>query len=422
MKPLTGIAPTSPQKSSLSKTNRDQQKLNFTKRLIEAIPTPGKKTIYYDAQVRGLGLLVQTTGHRAFFWFRKVQTRAVWKTIGSWPDLSVENARATAQDYNNKLAKWKANNYEGPGPFDKPISKNLGEVLDDYIERHLRQTSKSPDNTIKQVRQQFDCYLATWKNRQLSSIRQEHVEELHAQVGKNNGHYSANRLVSLIRALFYWAAKTRVWKGENPAKGITRFREESRQRFTQPDEFPRLFRALRECENLDLRDFVSLALFTGARRSNILAMRWDELSQTATGQRQWTIPKPKNGEPHVVPLVPEAVAVVKERRKHVTSEWVFPSDSKSGHVTDVKNGWAKLRAAAHITNLRVHDLRRTMGSWQASAGVSLTIIGGTLGHKSTAATQVYARLQQDNHVRQAMRLAVGGMVKAGRSRVRQLNA
>jgi hypothetical protein len=99
MKPLTRIAPTSPQKSSQGKT-----KLNFTKRFIEALPTPGKKTIYYDAQVRGLGLLVQTTGHRAFFWFRKVQTRAVWKTIGSWPDLSVENARATPQDY-NKLAK-----------------------------------------------------------------------------------------------------------------------------------------------------------------------------------------------------------------------------------------------------------------------------------------------------------------------------
>lgn len=420
MKPLTGIAPTSPQKSNLGKTNRE----NFTKRFIESLPTPGKKTIFYDAQVRGLGLLVQTTGHRAFFWFRKVQTKAVWRTIGSWPDLSVENARAIAQDYNNKLAKWKANNYEGPGPFDKPISKNLGEVLDDYIERHLRQTSKCPDKTIKQVRQQFACYLSSWKNRQLSSIRQEHVEELHAHVGKNNGHYSANRLVSLLRALFYWAAKTRVWKGENPAKGVTRFREESRQRFTQPDEFPRLFKALRECESLDLRDFVYLALFTGARRSNILAMRWDELSQTATGQRQWTIPNPKNGEPHVVPLVPEVVAVLKERRKRVASnsEWVFPSDSKSGHVTDVKNGWAKVLAAARITNLRVHDLRRTLGSWQASAGVSLTIIGGTLGHKSTAATQVYARLQQDNPVRQAMRLAVGGMVKAGRSRVKQLNA
>jgi integrase len=147
-------------------------------------------------------------------------------------------------------------------------------------------------------------------------------------------------------------------------------------------------------------------------------MRWDELSQTATAQRQWIIPKPKNGEPHVVPLVPEAVAILKERRKRVASnsEWVFPSDSASGHVTDVKNGWTKLLKEAKITNLRVHDLRRTLGSWQASAGVSLTIIGGTLGHKSTAATQVYARLQQDNPVRQAMRLAVGGMMKAGNSR------
>jgi hypothetical protein len=219
MKPLTEIDPTSPQKSSQGKT-----KLNFTKRFI-----PAKKTIYYDAQVRGLGLLVQSTGHKAWFSFKKAQGRGVWRTLGTWPDLTVENARAAAQSYNTKLANWKANNYEGPGPFDKPTVKTLGEVLDDYVERHLRQTSKCPDNTIKQVRQQFAYYLSSWKNRQLSSIRQEQVEELHGTVGKNNGHYSANRLVSLLRALFYWAAKTRVWKGENPAKGITRFREESRQ-------------------------------------------------------------------------------------------------------------------------------------------------------------------------------------------------
>jgi Arm DNA-binding domain len=125
MKLLTELTSTSPQKSSQGKTKRNRQKLNFTKRFIEALPHPDKKTIYYDAQLRSLGLLVQTTGHRAFFWFRKVQTRAVWKTIGSWPDLSVENARASAQDYNNKLAKWKANNYEGPGPFDKPINSMI---------------------------------------------------------------------------------------------------------------------------------------------------------------------------------------------------------------------------------------------------------------------------------------------------------
>jgi len=388
-------------------TNR----INFTVRALEALPTPKeKRAIHYDTQVRGLGIMVQPSGHRSFFWFRKVHGYPTWKTIGPFPDLSIEQARKHASRYSGEIADWKASGYEGASPFDQQGTPTLGSVLEDYLERHLKAKSKSPDRAVKDTRQSFQRHLSTWRNRTLGSIRREHVRALHAKVGEDHGHYSANRIVGTVRTLYSWADKTEVWHGENPAKGIEMFHEEKRGRFTQPDELPRLFKELQTEKNLDLRDFVLLALTTGARRSNLLAMRWEQLDLTSG---LWTIPEPKNREPYIIPLVTEAVALLKARRRRVTSEWVFPSRSKSGHLAGVKKAWKKLLTRAKIENLRIHDLRRTLGSWQAGAGVSLPIIGKTLGHQSGEATEVYARLHLDP-VRDAINVATRAIFAAGK--------
>ncbi|CAN5713952.1 hypothetical protein BH10CYA1_BH10CYA1_64130 [soil metagenome] len=87
--------------------------------------------------------------------------------------------------------------------------------------------------------------------------------------------------------------------------------------------------------------------------------------------------------------------------------WVFPSDRKGrktgalSHMGNPKEAWKRILERAEITDLRIHDLRRTAGSYMAIQGVSPTIIGKALGHRSQAATAMYARLTQDP-VRQAM--------------------
>jgi len=400
----------------VGKTKNDRR-FSFTKRAIEALPAPAaKRATYYDAQVRGLGVLVQPTGHRAFFWFRKVQGYPKWRTIGRFPDLSVEQARARASEFNASVARWKAANYEGPAPLERQRALALGVVLEDYLERHLKANAKNPDRAMKGARWMVDRYVPVWKSRKLGSIRREHVRDLHAQVGEKHGKVTANRLVQLLRALFNWSISVELWHGENPARGITPFHEASRTRFVQPEELPRLFKALSRERNLDLRDFVLLALFTGARRSNVLAMRWDQLDLR---HGLWTIPEPKNNVPYTVPLIDEATAVLKERRRRIDGEWVFPSSSASGHVTDVKRAWRQLLERAKITGLRIHDLRRSLGSWQAGLGVSLPIIGKSLGHQSSDATEVYARLHLDP-VRAAIREAASAMLTAGKTNKQQL--
>ena len=64
-----------------------------------------------------------------------------------------------------------------------------------------------------------------------------------------------------------------------------------------------------------------------------------------------------------------------------------------------------------MTDLRIHDLRRTLGSWQAKTGASLAIIGKSLNHKTHQATAIYARLDLDP-VRQSVNTATAAMMEA----------
>lgn len=78
-----------------------------------------------------------------------------------------------------------------------------------------------------------------------------------------------------------------------------------------------------------------------------------------------------------------------------SEEWVFPSHSEVGHIVEPKKAWWKFLDRAELKDLRLHDLRRTLGSYMAMNNQSLQIIGKVLGHKSPAATQIYSRLAFD---------------------------
>ena len=116
-----------------------------------------------------------------------------------------------------------------------------------------------------------------------------------------------------------------------------------------------------------------------------------------------------------IPLIHEAVEILQHRKKTAISIFVLPSPgrskSKTGHMTDPRTAWKNLLKRAKLENFRLHDLRRTLGSWQTIAGASTAIVGKTLGHKSPASTAVYARLNLDP-VRQSMETAVEAMLAA----------
>lgn len=380
------------------------RKFNFTKKDIAEIPTPsGRNRIYrYDLKVRGLAVCVLPSGKKIFLVYRKINGRPERITIGSVNDFTIEQARGKASEINGAVSKG-----------ENPASKNrlakeeatLGKLFDVYLERHAKVHKSSWKEDVRQ----FNCYLSSWKRKQLSTIRKIDIQKLHQEVGNNSGHYAANRLLSLLASLFNRANELGLWGKQNPAHGIKKFKEKSRSRFLQADELPRFFKALSEELNETARDYILMSLLSGARKANVLAMRWDQINLEIG---IWTIPTTKNGDEHTIPLVTQALEILRNRYAIKQSDWVFPSTGKSGHLSDPKKAWERILMRAGITNLRLHDLRRSLGSWQASTGASLSIIGKTLAHRNVSTTAIYARLNIDP-VREAMNKATQAMWEAG---------
>jgi integrase len=288
----------------------------------------------------------------------------------------------------------------------------FGELFEIYMERYSKRHKRSWRYDEREVNK----FLPHWFRRKISSITQDDVYRLFHKIADEHGIYQANRMLERIRAIYNKAIEW-GWEGRNPALGIKKFREKSRDRFLLPEEMSRFFDALAQEENVTARDFIMMALLTGARKSNVLAMSWKDISLE---NQIWRIPDTKNGEPHNVPLSPQALEILHKRKQiqklcEQESPYVFPGEGKEGHFADPKKPWQRLRKNAGLEDLRLHDLRRTLGSWQALQGTSTAIIGKSLGHKSMQSTAVYERLTLEP-VRQSVQNATEALFAAAKKK------
>lgn len=362
--------------------------INFTKKTIEELPAPNRNTrlYFHDTKQPGLSIYVTKSGARTFFVRNKANGADDRIVLGRYPDLSIENARKMASKVRGDIANGK-----DPQEHKRTIRNEMtfGELFETYMERY----SKRHKRSWKYDEREVNKFLSHWFRRKLTRISQDDVYKEFHRIADNHGIYQANRMLERIRAMFNKGIEW-GWEGRNPALGIKKFREKSRDRFLLPEEVSRFFDALAQEENVTARDFILMALLTGARKGNVLAMQWKDISLQ---NEIWRIPDTKNGEPHNVPLSPQAMEILQKRKQiqelsDIKTPYVFPGEGKEGHFADPKKPWQRLREKSELHDLRLHDLRRTLGSWQALQGTSTAIIGKSLGHKSQQSTAVYERL------------------------------
>jgi len=367
----------------------------------------GQRLVVHDPKTPGLRAELREGGTVTYYIFKRVAGGGpVRKRLGEFPFVTIEQARQDAHDELGRLSRGINVAVERRREREEAT---LAELFAHWLESH----AKLHKRTWQEDQRQYDKFLARWKNRQLSSIRRDDVRALHARVGKANGQYAANRLLALLRAMFNKAGDL-GFDGTNPAKGIRKFREQSRDRFLQPSELAAFFAACDGEPNDTLRDFFRLLLYTGARRSNVQSMTWADLDLPGG---VWRIPTTKSGEPVRVHLPAEAVAILKRRKAAAKGcPWVFPGGSKNraGHLQSPKTAWARLIKRAGLKDLRMHDMRRTLGSFQAAAGASMAIIGASLGHEpGSPATAIYARLNL-NPIKASVDAAIAAMLAAAK--------
>ena len=401
------------------------QKINFTKNSIETLPLPAanKVAYYYDSKTRGLGVRVTPTGVRSFIAYRKINNKPERIAIGRYPDLSVEQARGKAATINAAIASG-----HNPATQKRTRSAELtvGQAFDQYHERYVVPHAKKTATDMAANFKRYVGYLpqskrkphgrlrtkptgsVNWQDRRISTITRSDIAQLHTDLGEHCGNTTANRTIELLRAVINKAIQWNLYDGVDPTQGMTKFRLKSRERFLQSDELPRFFSALATESDTLFRDFILVSLLTGARRGNVLAMTWEDVNFE---RETWFIPETKNGEPQRIPLTSKVLEILRNRCPDKRAGWVFPARGADKHMAPPNKRWAALLKRAEVNDLRLHDLRRSLGSWQAATGASLAIIGKTLNHKDTATTAIYARLDLDP-VRDAMGKAEAAIIAA----------
>jgi integrase len=428
--------------------------VKFTRSALSAIEPTSERVYYRDTDSRGLLLVVLPSGTKSFELYRKVngspkrttlgrfgpalpETRDLpngvdpLSLIGNSPALNVRMARRMAAALNEKLDQG-----SDPVKARKEARRvatgelTLEQGFELYYQKHLKAEGK---RTADAMRSDFNRYLGNvrpgqkkahgaerkkaagsvdWSKRKLSSIKAEEITKLMNDLGSQTGARTANITLSILRACYRWLIANGHCHCNDPTHGIKKIKagEIKRDRFLKGDELPRFFEALGREQSRDFRDFVLLALLTGARSENVRGMRWQDIDFTSA---MWVIPGEfsKNGHPLTIPLTAMALDVLCDRKAGAAdeAEYVFAAESASGYMTVPRKRWVNLIADAGLSNLRMHDLRRSLGSWQAMTGASLAIVGASLGHKSIQATQIYARLQIDP-VRESMERAQESMM------------
>lgn len=422
--------------------------IRFTVAALDRLESPTKGyVIYKDEKCIYLKLYVTAGGVKSFFVRTRINGKDERIVLGRFPVISIEQARklaitniAQASQGKHPLAK-KRKQMESRITFWKHFH--------DYLERY----SKPHKKTWAEDKRDIEKHLSHWFKRDLSEIRKADVQKLVEKLYAESGLYQANKILIRIRAIFNKAIEW-GWQGINPTNGIKKYREKSRDRFVQKQEMPFLLKALDEIENTNARDFLLMLFMTGVRKKNLTEMRWQEIDML---RAEWRIPMTKNGEPVLIPLTQRAVNLLQDRFSKAQRAYVFPHpNDPTRHILGIEQEWKSVLAKAtmlrwmtdasvtrwleglqnchqmpqggvervkwlqgqaakssvilppSMLDLRLHDIRRTFGSYQAMTGASLLTIGKSLGHRSTAATQVYARLN-DQSVRESVEKATEAM-------------
>lgn len=441
-----------------------EKRFTFTRARLDALRLPRDgREYHHDDVVRSLTLAVSATGAKSFMVYRKLKGRPLRRTLGSF-DPSVPETRelpdgATPLDLlgncpslNVRMARRLATavNASLDAGVDPLVEKRkassaltLGELFTHY-RQHLIREGKSSAASLTEA---FERYLGelpsgprkkhgqerrkpkgavNWQHRPVKNITPSDVSRLRHALAENISTLTANRTMELLRAVFNFAkkkARPPLFTGENPAAEIGKFDEHSRERFVQSHEATRFVEALESETDSGFADYVRLSIYAGARRKNLLRMRWDELSIDGA---TWTLSgeKMKNGHPLTIPLVPEAVEILRRRADKAKSDkaesekaesgWVFPGGTPAGHIGPPRKKWAKFLKRAKLSDLHLHDLRRTLGSWMTHEGANVQVTMRALGHKSVDAAMRYQRLEIAP-VRDAMQRGVEGFFQAARA-------
>ena len=367
--------------------------MRLTKVMIDKATYNGGWDVRWDNEITGFGLRLYPSGKKSFVLSYRNNGRKRLYVLGQYGHLTLDDAR--------KLAKKRLYELDGgTDPIDEKRSiaqeKTVAELAHFYIERHAKLHKK----TWTQDQYRIDTHiLPAWRTRQVKSITKIDVGDLFHKVS-SRGIYEANRTLSLISKMFECAIDWGFVDENfmNPTLRIKKFKEEKRDRWVTHEELPKLMEAIEQEPHLYAREAIRMYLFTGTRKSELLRIKWDDINWQ---RKEVVLKDTKNGKTHYIPLSKAAIETLQQLPRVENNPFVFCGKKQGQHLVNIEKPWRRIRKAAGLSDVRLHDLRRTVGSYLAQSGNSLHLIGKILNHSDTSTTAIYARFGED-HARAAL--------------------
>jgi integrase/predicted DNA-binding transcriptional regulator AlpA len=387
---------------------RSQARVRLTKRLVESAKLGSRDRFIWDSDVTGFGVRIHPGGLRGYFLQYRFAGRTRRFQIGAHGSpWTVETARDRARVLLGQVA-----GNEDPQEVKLGARKDLtlAELCDLYLAEGLATRKESSvvaaradiENHIKPLlgtkranlvtRQDVDQLLAavaagrtgriakTGKKRGLSRVR--------------GGKGAANSSVVTLSAAMGFAVSRGV-RHDNPAFRVRRFPEKKLERFLSPAEIARLGEALAAAEAIGVEPpqaiaAIRLLILTGCRKNEILTL---QRAHVDTHHRCLRLADSKTGH-RIVHVGLPVLKVIQDIPEVPGNPYVLVGNWDVGHFVNLQRPWDRIREAAGLEDVRLHDLRHAFASLGAASGDSLLVIGALLGHRSAKTTDRYAHLAE----------------------------
>jgi integrase len=351
-------------------------------------PNHKKKVDYYDKELKGFVLEVRASGGKSYY-LRYVEPNGRQRQllIGGWQDVTFTAAKKKAQRLRSEVVL-------GGDPLGDRKRTRLVPTYAELARQHIEHAmtyQKVPENTAAVLNTHI---IPRWGKCRLDEITQQDISKWLAEKRLTLAPATVEKLRVTMGRSFELARQWNLPGAEiNPVRAVPRFRfDNARERYLSKAEAQRLLAACKTSPNPQLWAIVSLLLYTGARRTELLQAKWEHVN---LDQRFWLIPDSKTGKARHVPLSSSAISVIKGLNKIPECVWLLPNPDTKLPYNTIKRAWTTARDQAKLPGLRLHDCRHSAASFLANGGVDLFTIGRILGHADHQSTMRYSHLAND---------------------------
>lgn len=353
---------------------------SLTDAFVKTVASP-KRIEIFDTSKSGLALRVNPSGYKSFFYRYRFGGKIKRFTIGSYPSVSLADARRRADELRVQVHAGGDPQGDKQHLKNRQAPKTIGELADlfekEYVERGLKKSTQSSyKSRLKRIKDKFKQY-------SVDEVERSDVKRFLKKIADEQP-YNANRIQAIFAKMYSYAVEEEFTQN-HPLKRLSKFgEEESRNTNYYPEDIRRLWQAM-EQESEPIQSLLKLLLITGQRLGETSRMKWADID---TENALWVIPKAetKGDRVHVVPLSAMAIEVLENLHSlNGSKEYVFNSPRKDGQpLSYFRQVMDRIEKAAELDDFRLHDLRHIVATNMQRLKIDFMHIGKVLNHKGMA--------------------------------------